>query len=63
MPTYEIKIVGQLERDFIIQDADNEEDAKEIALNEFLDEYAPTSADGSGIAWDLIGPVESKETK
>jgi len=63
MPTYEIKIVGQLERDFIIEDADNEEDAKETALGQFLDEYAPTSADGSGIAWDLIGPVESKETK
>jgi len=61
MPTYEIKIVGQLERDFIIQDADNEEDAKEIALKQFLDEYAPTIADGSEIPWDLIGPVDSKE--
>ncbi len=62
MPTYEIKIVGQLERDFIIEDADNEEDAKETALGQFLDEYAPTIADGSGIAWDLVGPVDSKET-
>ena len=61
MPTYEIKIVGQLERDFIIEDADNEDDAKETALGQFLDEYAPTIANGSGIPWDLIGPVDSKE--
>ena len=61
MPTYEIKIVGQLERDFIIEDADNEDDAKELALGQFLDEYAVTIADGSGIAWDLMGAVQSKE--
>lgn len=62
MPTYEIKIVGQLERDFTIEDADNEEDAKETALGQFLDEYAVVISDGSGIPWDLIGPVDSKET-
>ncbi|NDB84926.1 MAG: hypothetical protein EB127_19820 [Alphaproteobacteria bacterium] len=61
MPTYEIKVVGQTERDFIIKDADNEDDAKEIALNQFLDEYAVVISDGSGIPWDLIGPVDSKE--
>ena len=62
MPTYEIKIVGQIARDFTIEDADNEDDAKEIAISQFLDEYAPTIADGSGIPWDIIGPVDSKET-
>lgn len=61
MPTYEIKIVGQIDRDFIIEDADNEDDAKELALGQFLDEYAVTISDGSGIPWDLIGPVQSKE--
>ena len=62
MPTYEIKIVGQIARDFTIEDADNEDDAKEIAIGQFLDEYTPTIADGSGIPWDIIGPVDSKET-
>ena len=62
MPTYEIKIIGQIARDFTIEDSDNEEDAKEIALGQFLDEYAPTIADGSGIPWDIVGPVEYKES-
>lgn len=61
MPTYEIKVVGQIERDFVIEQADDEDDAKELALNKFLDEYVTIDVSGSGVPWDLMGPVQSKE--
>jgi len=54
MPTYEVKVIGQILSSYVITDADNYTDAKDIAENEFLDNYAVTIADGSGIAWDLV---------
>jgi len=62
MPTYEIKVVGQITKSFRVEEAESEVDARDIAENEFLDNYAATGADGSGIAWDLVESVESEET-
>ena len=61
MPTYEIKVVGQITKSFRIIDAESDVDARDIAENEFLDKYAVTIADGSGIAWDLVESAESEE--
>ena len=62
MATYEVKVVGQLIKSFRVEDAEDEIDARNIAESEFLDEYAVTISDGSGIAWDLIESAESEET-
>lgn len=62
MPTYDVKIVGQLIKSFRVEEAEDENDARNIAESEFLDKYAVTVADGSGIAWDLIESVQSEET-
>jgi hypothetical protein len=61
MPKYKVKIVGQLEKSFIIDEAEDEIDARNIAESEFLDNYAVAISDGSGIAWDVIESVESSE--
>jgi hypothetical protein len=61
MPTYEIKVVGQITKSFRVEDAESDVDARDIAESEFLDNYAVTIADGSGIAWDLIESVYSEE--
>ena len=61
MPTYEIKVVGQITKSFRVEEAENDVDARDIAENEFLDNYAPTISDGSGIAWDLVESTESEE--
>jgi len=62
MPTYEIKVIGQIIKSFRVEAADSDVDARDIAENEFLDNYAVTIADGLGIAWDLIESIESEET-
>ena len=62
MPTYDVKIVGQLIKSFRVEEAEDEIDARNIAESEFLDRYAVAVADGSGIAWDLIESVQSEET-
>jgi len=62
MPTYEVKVTGQITKSFRIIDAESDVDARDIAESEFLDNYAVTIADGSGIAWDLIESIESDET-
>ena len=62
MPTYEIKVVGQITKSFRVEDAESDVDARDIAESEFLDNYAVTIADGSGIAWDLVESAESEET-
>ena len=61
MPTYDIKVIGQITKSVRIEDAEDEIDAMNIAESEFLDNYAALSADGSGIAWDLVESVESEE--
>ena len=61
MPTYEVKVIGQIIKSVRIEDAQNEIDARNIAESEFLDNYAASGADGSGIAWDLVESVESEE--
>jgi hypothetical protein len=61
MPTYEIKVVGQITKSFRVEDAESDVDARDIAESEFLDNYVVTIADGSGIAWDLIESVYSEE--
>jgi hypothetical protein len=62
MPTYEVKVIGQIIKSVRIEDAQDEIDARNIAESEFLDNYAAGCADGSGIAWDLVESVESEET-
>jgi hypothetical protein len=62
MPTYDIKVVGQLIKSFRVEEAEDEIDARNIAESEFLDKYAVAVEDGSGIAWDLIESVQSEET-
>ena len=62
MPTYEIKVVGQITKSFRVEDAESDVDARDIAESEFLDNYAVTIADGSGIAWDLVESTQSEET-
>jgi hypothetical protein len=62
MPSYTVKVVGQISKSFRVEEAEDEIDARNIAESEFLDKYAVTIADGSGIAWDLIETVNSKET-
>jgi hypothetical protein len=62
MPTYDVKIVGQLVKSFRVEEAEDEIDARNIAESEFLDKYAVALVDGSGIAWDLIESVQSEET-
>jgi hypothetical protein len=62
MPTYDVKIVGQLIKSFRVEEAEDEIDARNIAESEFLDKYAVAVADGSGIAWDLVESVQSEET-
>jgi hypothetical protein len=62
MPTYEIKVIGQITKSFRVEAADSDVDARDIAESEFLDNYAVTIADGLGIAWDLIESIESEET-
>jgi hypothetical protein len=62
MPSYNIKVVGQLVKSFRVEEAEDEIDARNIAESEFLDKYAVALADGSGIAWDLIESVQSEET-
>ena len=62
MPTYDIKVIGQITKSVRIEDAEDEIDAMNIAESEFLDNYAAVRADGSGIAWDLVESVESEET-
>jgi hypothetical protein len=62
MPTYDIKVIGQIIKSVRIEDAEDEIDAMNIAESEFLDNYAATDVDGSGIAWDLVESVESEET-
>jgi len=61
MPTYEVKVTGQITKSFRIIDAESDVDARDIAENEFLDEYAVTISDGSGIAWDLVESTQSEE--
>jgi hypothetical protein len=61
LPTYEIKVVGQITKSFRVEEAESEVDARDIAENEFLDNYAVAIADGSGIAWDLVESVYSEE--
>jgi hypothetical protein len=61
MPTYEVKIVGQLVRSFIIDEAEDEVDARNLAESEFLDNYTVVVSDGSGIAWDIIETASSSE--
>lgn len=62
MPTYNVKITGQLVKSFRVEDAEDEVDARNIAESEFLDKYAVAVADGSGVAWDLVEAVQSEET-
>jgi hypothetical protein len=62
MPSYQVKVVGQLVKSFRVDNAEDETDARDIAEGEFLDQYAVTIADGSGIAWDIIETVNSEET-
>jgi hypothetical protein len=62
MPSYKVKVVGQLVKSFTVENAEDETDARDIAESEFLDQYAVTIADGSGIAWDIIETVDSEET-
>lgn len=62
MANYDVKVIGQLIKSFRVEDAEDEIDARNIAESEFLDEYAVTISDGSGIAWDLIESAESEET-
>jgi len=62
MPSYNIKVVGQLVKSFRVEEAEDEIDARNIAESEFLDEYAVTISDGSGIAWDLGESTQSEET-
>jgi|Wag4MinimDraft_6_1082665.scaffolds.fasta_scaffold11219_6 hypothetical protein len=62
MPSYNIKVVGQLVKSFRVEEAEDEIDARNIAESEFLDEYAVTISDGSGIAWDLVESTQSEET-
>jgi hypothetical protein len=61
LPTYEIKVVGQITKSFRVEEAESEVDARDIAESEFLDNYAATGADGLGIAWDLVESVYSEE--
>ncbi len=62
MPTYDIKVIGQITKSFRVEEAESDVDARDIAESEFLDNYAVTIADDSAIAWDLIESVESEET-
>jgi hypothetical protein len=62
MPTYDIKVIGQITKSVRIEDAEDEIDAMNIAESEFLDNFAATGVDGLGIAWDLVESVESEET-
>ena len=62
MPSYNIKVVGQLVKSFRVEEAEDEIDARNIAESEFLDEYAVTISDGSGIAWGLVESTQSEET-
>ena len=62
MPSYKVKVVGQLVKSFRVDNAEDETDARDIAEGEFLDQYAVALADGSGIAWDIIETVDSEET-
>ena len=62
MANYDVKVIGQLIKSFRVEDAEDEIDARNIAESEFLDEYAVTISDGSGIAWDLVESAESEET-
>jgi len=62
MPTYDIKVIGQITKSVRIEDAEDEIDAMNIAENEFLDNFAATGSDGLGIAWDLVESIESEET-
>ena len=62
MANYDVKVIGQLIKSFRVEDAEDEIDARNIAESEFLDEYAVTISDGSGIAWDLVESEESEET-
>ena len=61
MPTYEVKVIGQLVKSFVIEEAEDEVDARNIAESEFLDKYTVIMSDGSGIAWDIIEPTSSSE--
>jgi len=61
MPTYEVKVIGQLVKSFVIEEAEDEVDARNIAESEFLDKYTVVMSDGSGIAWDIIEPASSNE--
>jgi hypothetical protein len=56
-----LRLVGQITKSVRIEDAQDETDAMNIAESEFLDNYAATGADGSGIAWDLVESAESEE--
>ena len=62
MPTYDIKVIGQITKSVRIEDAQDEIDARNIAESEFLDNFAATGSDGLGIAWDLVKSIESEET-
>ena len=62
MPSYKVNVVGQISKSFRVEDAEDETDARDIAESQFLDQYAVTIADGSGIAWDIIETVDSEET-
>ena len=62
MPNYDVKVIGQLVKSFRVENAEDETDARNIAEGEFLDQYAATIADGSGIAWDIVETVKSEET-
>jgi hypothetical protein len=61
MPTYEVKVIGQIIKSVRIEDAQDEIDARNIAESEFLDNYAAVGLDGLGIAWDIVESVESEE--
>jgi hypothetical protein len=62
MPTYEVKVIGQIIKSVRIEDAQDEIDARNIAESEFLDNYAAVGLDGLGIAWDIVESIESEET-
>jgi hypothetical protein len=61
MPSYKVNVVGQISKSFRVEEAEDEIDARDIAESQFLDQYAVTIADGSGIAWDIIETVDSEE--
>jgi hypothetical protein len=63
MPNYTVKVVGQITKSFLVDDAEDEIDARNLAESEFLDDYAVVLPNGSAIPWELIESVESSEVE